>query len=462
MVAALLEYCMAPIRMAVVLILAAPGLAAAQGAPQLSLGQALRQAERHAYGNRVAEALARAADGDAARTLRAVLPSVRLEADYLRTTEPLSAFGLLLHQRLVTPAAFDPLRLNQPAAIGNFGTAIVLEQPLFSADALFGRRSAQRTAAAEHASAAWTQGGTQLDVVRAYFAAVLAEEQVGTLDSAAQVAYAHQRVAESRHRNGLATRSDALLAAVRAGAAESQLVAAQGARRLQRLQLAVVLGSPSDTTFRLPEQLPDTATIITLLSDAGTASLVARADVQAAEYRLAAASAEHQRATAGFLPTVNTFGRLEWNSSGMLFEGQHAWTAGVMLRWTPFSGGSELAGRRAAAARQQAAAAAAEAAVARGELEQAQAAIALEVAGSRMQIEGAAVAQSTEAHRIVARKYEAGLATAVELFDAAAQETAARLGFAQARYQVIVAFAERLRAAGRSLAPLADLDSREP
>jgi hypothetical protein len=35
-------------RLALVLILAAPGLAAAQGAPQLTLGQALHQAERHA------------------------------------------------------------------------------------------------------------------------------------------------------------------------------------------------------------------------------------------------------------------------------------------------------------------------------------------------------------------------------------------------------------------------------
>ncbi len=453
---------MAAFRLVFVLILAAPGLAAAQGPPPLSLEQALRQAGRHAYANRIADAQARASDGEAARTLRAVLPSVRLEADYLRTTEPLTAFGLLLRQRLVTPVAFDPLRLNQPAAIGNFGTAIVVEQPVFSADALLSRRTARRIADAEHASAAWTQRGTQLDVVRAYFAAILAEEQVGTLDSAGRAAHAHQRVAESRHRNGVATRSDALLAAVRAGAVEAELVAARGARQLQRLQLAIILGSPTDTTFRLPEQLPDAAAIVTLLSDADTLSVSARADVQAAELRLAAAAADQQRATAAFLPTVNTFGRLEWNSSRMLFEGQQAWTAGVMVRWTPFSGGSEFAGRRLAAARQDAAAAAVEAVVARGHLEQAQATIAREVASARVRIEGEAVAQSSEAHRIVARKYEAGLATAVELFDAAAEETAARLGFAEARYQAIVAEAERLRAAGRGLTPLTGLDFREP
>jgi outer membrane protein TolC len=71
------------------------------------------------------------------------------------------------------------------------------------------------------------------------------------------------------------------------------------------------------------------------------------------------------------------------------------------------------------------------------------------------------VEQSGEAHRIVARKYEGGLATAVELFDAAAEETGSRLGFAAARYEAIVAAAQYRRASGRSLADLTSLDDVE-
>jgi outer membrane protein TolC len=132
-----------------------------------------------------------------------------------------------------------------------------------------------------------------------------------------------------------------------------------------------------------------------------------------------------------------------------------------MVSWSPFSGGAELAERRAAGARRDAADAAAEAATARGRLELQQAANALEVARARMAITGEAVGQSGEAHRIVTRKYAGGLATAVELFDAAAEETRARLGFAEARYQAIVALAEGRRAAGQSLAVLTSLDSTE-
>jgi outer membrane protein TolC len=102
-----------------------------------------------------------------------------------------------------------------------------------------------------------------------------------------------------------------------------------------------------------------------------------------------------------------------------------------------------------------------EAAEARGRLELKEAANALEVALARAEISGRAVEQSGEAHRIVARKYEGGLATAVELFDAAAEETGSRLGFAAARYEAIVAVAEHRRASGQSLAVLTSLDDVE-
>ena len=292
-------------------------------------------------------------------------------------------------------------------------------------------------------------------------APLLTREQVATLDSAAHAAHAHQRVAESQHRNGLATKSDALLAAVRAGQVDADLIGARGATNLARAQLAVTLGAPADTTFALPEHLPDTAAIDRLAGAADSNSLGNRGDVRAARLALDAATADRQRATALLLPRVNSFGRLEWNSGDTPFGGRNAWTAGIMVTWSPFSGGAELAERRMAAARRSAAAASAEAAEARGQLELQEAANALEVALARMAITGRAVEQSGEAHRIVTRKYEGGLATAVELFDAAAEETGSRLGFAAARYEAIVAAAQYRRSSGRSLADLTSLDDVE-
>ena len=449
------------LRHALIALVFAVRLPAALAAQTLSLGEALRRAEWGAYANRVAEAQARAQEAQASLALRGVLPSVRVEGGYVRTTDPLGAFGSTLRQRAVTPAAFEPSRLNDPAAIGNVGSALVIEQPIFNADALFARRGAARAGAAARASESWARTGTQVDVVRAYFGALLAREQVTTLDTAARAAHAHQRVAESQHRNGLATKSDALLAAVRAGQVDADLIAARGAANLARARLALALGAPADTNFALPDHLPDTAAIGRLAGTADTDSLGDRADVRAARLALDAATAERQRATALLLPRVNSFGRLDWNSGDTPFGGRNAWTAGIMLTWAPFSGGAELAERRTAAARRSAAETMAEAAEARGRLELQEAANALEVELARMAITGRAVEQSGEAHRIVARKYEGGLATAVELFDAAAEETGSRLGFAAARYAVIVAVAQHRRVSGRSLAVLSSLDDVE-
>ena len=448
-------------RRGALVVLGALGVPGSVAAQELSIGEALRRAERSAYPARIAEAQARAREGEASLALRGMLPSVRLEGGYVRTTDPLGAFGGILRQRAVTPEAFEPARLNYPAAIGTFGSALVVEQPIFNADALFGRRAAQHGGAAARASEAWQRAGAQLDVVRAYYGAVLAEEQVATLDSAARAAHAHQRVAESRHRNGLATRSDALLAAVRAGQLDALLIAARGAATLTRTRLALALGAPTDTGLVPTPHLPDTSAIGRLVEDIDSVGAGEREDVRAARLELAAATAARQRAAALCLPRVNSFGRLAWSSAGTPFGGREAWTAGLMLSWSPFSGGAELAERRMAGARSNAAEAAAEAAEARGRLELQEAVTGLDVALAQMAITALAVGQSAEAHRIVGRKYEGGLATAVELFDAAAEETDARLGFAQARYEAIVAVAQSRRASGRSLGVLADLDARE-
>jgi len=69
------------------------------------------------------------------------------------------------------------------------------------------------------------------------------------------------------------------------------------------------------------------------------------------------------------------------------------------------------------------------------------------------------VAQGSEAHRIVAKKYAGGLATVAELLSAAALETQTRLGLSDARYQAIVADAAARQAAGADLMALTVLEN---
>jgi outer membrane protein TolC len=434
--------------LAALLLIAA---AAAAQAQSLSLADALRRADQHAYANRIGRAEADAAGAQSIAALRGILPTVRLEAGFARTNDPIGVFGTTLRQRAIAASDFDPDRLNHPGAVTNYAGGAVIEQPLFNLDAHLGRRAAGRGADAATAAAEWTGVGARLDVIRAYFGAVLAAEKAITLEAADRAARSHATQAQRLVDAGIATRSDALLALVRAGDVEVLLFEAQGAAALARAQLATVLGVPGDTVFTLPATLPPADRIRELLASDVTIRAERRADLTAARYGRDAAQADVRRALSLYVPRINAFGRYDWNSSDRLYAGPEAWSVGVMASWTPFAGAHELAERAATTARKRAADARLDAARAQADLELAAAENARGVALRRLEIAERAAAQSAEAHRIVTRKYEGGLATVAELLDAAAIETQSALGLSAARYQGIIADAERRRAAGSDL-----------
>jgi outer membrane protein TolC len=443
--------------LALIPLLLLPG--AVTGQQPLRLADALARASGAGYANRMAAGEVEAGAGEALRPFRGILPALRVEAGYLRTTDPLNAFGFTLRQRIVTAAAFAPARLNDPSATGNLMTGLVLEQPLLNADTWLGRTAAARASAAIRARSRWTRSTTALQVVRAYFGAVLSRGQVATLEAASRAAAAHVRQAQALVRQGMATRSDALLAAVKAGEVEADLLRARGESAAARRGLALLMGDPADTGFVLPDSLPDGVAVqrINALVPGDSLGVGGRADVQAAGQASSAADADAQRAALLYLPRVNGFGRLDWNHARSLFTGEPSWTVGVMLSWSPFTGATELAERRAAAGRQASAHAQADLAQAQAALEVARARDEWEVGQARLELAERAVSQSIEAHRIVSRKYDGGLATVTELFDAAALETGTLLRDAAARYDLIAAVAELRHAAGLDLGPLQEL-----
>lgn len=425
----------------------------------LGLADAFRRADSAAFTNRIAAGDARSAGARATAALQGILPSVRAVAGYVRSNDPLTAFGFTLQQRGVTLESFSPASLNYPAPVANWNGGFVAEVPLINVDAWYGRAAASSAAAAATASSGWTREATRVDIVRAYFGAVLAGEQVATLVAAADAARAHVRQADAMVANGMATRSDALLASVQAGQVDAQLIGANGEAHLARRRLAVLLGQPGDTGFTLPDSLPSAAAIRALPPDPGMDSAGARLDVTAARLGAEAARRYLRRATAKYLPRLNGFGRYDWNSPDQPFGGQGSYTVGIMASWSPFSGASEIAAREEARGRAEAANAGAQAALARAELERQATATQLEVALARLGIAETAVAQAGEAHRIVARKYAGGLATVAELLSAAAVETQSRLALSESRYQAIVSDAASRQATGRDLMALTALEN---
>lgn len=437
---------------------------------QLTLRQAMTLADSGAYANRIAGADARAQHAQAIAPLQGILPNLRVEAGALATTDPINAFGTKLRQRNITAPDFNPATLNFPATARTRMAGLVWEQPLFNADAWSGRRAASAAAEAVDAMQEWTRDGTRVDVIRAYYGGTLAIEVRHALDAARRAADAHVARARALADTGLVTRSDALLAAVKAGEIHAKLLEAEAEVQHAQRGLAVVLGL-SRLPDALPTALPSAADIRAIAArdsaasaNATTPSFAAapiassRADVRAAEAARRAATSDAWRAKSLYLPRVNGFARYDWNDKTRLFANERAWTVGVMATWTPFAGASEIGEVRGASARATAATARAEAATAQANLDLARSRDRVNVALAQLEIAEQAVSQAMEAHRIVARKYDGGLATISDLLEAAALETQSRLGEAAARYQLILAAAERHVALGADLSAMVALD----
>lgn len=429
--------------------------ARATATAHLSLGGALRLADIHAYPNRNAEAGAAAARAAADGAWRGVLPAVGTEMSVVRTTDPIGAFGFLLRQRAVTQASFSPSSLNFPDGVTNYGAAVVLDQPLVNVDAWMGLRAARAAAEATTSGARWTAVSVRADVVQAYFGAIVAGEMAHAMAAAERAAREHVRAAELATANGFTTRSDALLARVRAGDVTAQRMDADSKARTARVALAVLLGVPSDTAFTLPDSLPGPADVRAMMPQVLPDR--DRDDVVAARAASVAARLDLHRAQGTLLPRVNGFARYDWNAA-RLMEGMPSWTVGAAASWSLFGGGLEIADTRGAAARLRGAEARAEGAAAAAVLERRTADEAFTVALARAAIADTAVLQSAEALRIVRKKYDGGIAAVSELLAAAAAEMQSRVMLADSRYRVLAAAAARLRAWGADPAALAALD----
>lgn len=438
--------------------------AGAQSGP-LSLADAMREADQHAFGNRIAAATTA---GDRARArlpLKGILPSARVEAGVIRTTDPIGAFGTTLRQRLVTPAAFAPATLNDPSAVTNAQGGLVLDVPLVNGDAWLGLRAARAAADASTAAGEWSAVSTRADVVRAYYGAILAEAKAGVLAQAQQAADAGVRQVRAMVAQGLVTKADALQASVRASDVAAQLLSARSDALSARQQLALLLGRTGAELPTLPGALPDDAAVIALAardSAAATATATSaepRDDVRAAQAGVMAAGADRRRAVSTLLPRVNGFARYDWNDPRTLYAGQKNWTVGVMASWSLFGGNAELADVAATTARANAARAGLDAARAQSQLERDDAARRLTLSLQRLTLARDAADQSREAHRLVQKRYDGGLATIAELLAAESAATGASLGQAAARYAVIDAIATWRRASGGDPAALTALDS---
>ncbi len=423
---------------------ALPAPAAGQIVP-LSLDDAIARGIAASHRLAAMEAQRDAADSAVDGRKAAKRPVVSAQAGYQRTNH-IDAFGLT-----VPGHGFQVIYPDVP---DNYRTRLDLQWPIYTGgrqDAL--QRAAKAEASADAQQIATARADLRLEITRAFWALVTANDTVRVVEQAGARIQAHLEDVRNRFTVGLLPPND--VSAVEAQAARDRmlLIQARNQRDVSAVAFRRLVGLAPGTpvapqaTLAPPPPPPPPAT---LLGEAKQG----RSERKALEDRLAAATHEETAAGAGRRPAVAVSGGVDYaRPNPRIFPRVGAWNeswdVGVNVSWSLWDGG-----RTAAAVAQASAGVRA----VREQLadfdETLDAEVrerALDLQSSEAAIPAAeeAVRAAQDAHRVVENRFEAGVATNTDVIDAQVALLQAELDRTQAVAAARLAQARLERVLGR-------------
>lgn len=419
--------------------------------PRLSVRQAIDLAIENSHRLKAADAGVLAAEAGSEEAKAARLPRLEIEEQFMRTTDPVAVFGNLLRQGSFSEEDFDLENLNHPDALNNFGTQVNLFQPIWSGGRISGGVDAAAFGVlAQTAGRERTRQEVVHQVIGAYAAAVVADQQLVQAEASRQVVRANLQLVRDLFEGGLVVESDLLQALVRESELDELVVRAESAVDISRTALNLSIGLDADSRWELDaldaENLAAAGAEVDELTEMARHS---RPDLRAAAAEVQAAESRVRMEYAGFLPQVGVGGGWEANAEDGIGSDGTNWSMQVGLKWTAFDGFAATARHRKA--RQKAA----QAAEMRDLLDQQ---VTLEVRRAYFDLRAAAE-RETQAQRsidlavrgleIVRDRYREGLVTVVELQEAEASLTRARARHVAALRDLVVSRATLELATGQ-------------
>lgn len=444
--------------MSTVVFLLVSSFAAAQtppaAAPQtLTLQEAVRIALEKNPTVQAAEAYSDAVEQGIREAKAARLPRLDLSEGFTRGNNPVYVFGSLLTQRQFTAADFALNKLNAPTPIDNFRTQFTATMPLYDAGQISRHvKDARLNAQSAVKSQQRTSQEVIFGVVKAYLNELLARESVQVAESAVEAAKSDVARAQARQEQGLAVPSDLLSAKVQLAQAQQDLLQAQNAVALGHAGLNVAMGLPEDTPGKVESGLREVSFEAGSLDEWQKRALGTRPDYLAAELGRQRALNGTRMARAEFLPKIGLFSSWEQDNQTFLTRGGNNWTAGAMLTFNIFNGGSDRARLAAAQARQRQAEAQLAQMASGVRLQVREAYLNLETARQRIDVSRQAQSEAAESLRILQNRYDSGLATITDLLRMETARTAAQSNYLNALYDYRISYAA-LELASGELAP---------
>ena len=375
-------------------------------------------------------------------------PLLQFSETFTRSNNPVFVFGSLLEQGRFGPQNFAVDSLNNPDSLNNFRTAINLKWSVFDqmqssaqvAQARIGQEQA------DHQKEIVKQQ-VRLEVVRAYFGVLLAQQRKDVTEEAVKMGEADLKRIADLFQSGLVVQSDLLSAEVQLAEFRQQQVQASGDLVTAHAFLNTVLGTPVQTLQRVAGQLIDKQFFLAETDELIRQALRSRPDYARAGSAVKSSEEGVRGAKGNYLPRVDVFS--SYGISGRdLTSGSsdYAVGAGLTLNLFDFGRGARLDKARAA----QSTAAAEQVHLANQ--------IRLEViqvyqdymsARERLKVAGQTVTQAQEALRIVKDRYQEGLTTITEVLRAETAYLRTRLNLISSRYDYYIGYARVLMATGK-------------
>ena len=430
-------------------VLAAPAAAFSQPATlRLTLDEAIARAQQASH--RVIELEARVEGARAAEAGRraAGRPLVAMLGGYSRTNH-VDEFAI------ATPG--QPLRILYPDVPDNYHARMDLQWPIYTA----GRAGAlERAAGAERAAAAFDvealRRDLRLEVTRAFWAVVTADQTQVVVTHALDATDAHVRELRARLEQGLIPPNEVLSAEAQRSRQQLLAIEARTLRGTAEADLRRLIGDDS----RIPIEVaaPLTPPAVPASGDSAAAqedeARRGREERRALASRVDAARSREAAAAAGARPQVGVAAGYDYaRPNPRIFPRQEAWQdswdVSVNLSWSLWDGGRRDAERAEAAAATRALAARA------AEFDRQ---LTLEVQQRRLEIDSttAAIAAAedgvraaVEARRVVGERFAAGVATSTDVLDADTAVLQAELDRTRAIANARLAAARLDRAIGR-------------
>lgn len=388
---------------------------------ELSLSEALAEARAGNAELAVAQGRLEVARAESRAASARLWPQLGAEAGYLRSVDPVVAFGTKLRRSTFTSMDFDLERLNDPDAIEDWSAGIGVRWSVLDPRLWAGTAAARHRARFARWSTHRAGEATTLVTRILYYTALHADAQLAATRASEDAARANYETFRKRRERGLLTDADLLQAEAEMAAAEAACADAERARLDALQDLSLHLGWGPDTlpeptdSLEPPERLPDPGF-----------RPEARADLRALAAAVDAAGATQRQARLDFVPSLDVSASYTKHAGEPFSSDATDWTVSLALRWTLFSGLGRFAQVQRADSEARIARIEYRDALRRARGERAQSERA--VAAARQQVEATRAARQAAAagRELMRRRFEEGLATATDLLQAEARATEMR------------------------------------